>query len=101
MFFMGLATRYAGLKPFQDAYAGTGSFEDECFKYAGEKIIDWVEKGYFPEGVNSLKFDDGQDKQLMYQETAAMTLQEHGRPLHLKQTVKNSIRRSAGSHSRQ
>ncbi|MGN8779609.1 extracellular solute-binding protein [Blautia sp. HCP3S3_C12] len=75
MFFMGLATRYAGLKPFQDAYAGTGSFEDECFKYAGEKIIDWVEKGYFPEGVNSLSFDDGQDKQLMYQETAAMTLQ--------------------------
>ncbi len=75
MYFMGLATRYAGLQPFRDAYAGTGSFEDECFKYAGEKIIDWVEKGYFPEGVNSLSFDDGQDKQLMYQETAAMTLQ--------------------------
>lgn len=75
MYFMGLATRYAGLKPFQDAYAGTGSFENECYTYAGEKIIDWVKKGYFPEGVNSLSFDDGQDKQLLYQETAAMMLQ--------------------------
>lgn len=74
-YFMGLATRYGGLEPFDNAYAGTGSFEDECFVYAGEKIIEWVEKGYFPEGVNSLSFDDGQDKQLMYQETAAMTLQ--------------------------
>lgn len=75
MFFMGLATRYGGLEPFNAAYSGEGSFEDECFLYAGNKIQEWVEKGYFPEGVNSLSFDDGQDKQLMYQETAAMMLQ--------------------------
>ncbi len=75
MYFMGLATRYGGLEPFNAAYAGTGSFEDECFKYAGTKIQEWVNKGYFPEGVNSLSFDDGQDKQLFYQQTAAMMLQ--------------------------
>ena len=50
----------------------SGTFEDECFQYAGEKIQEWVEKGYFPDGVNSLSEDDGQAKQLMYQETAGM-----------------------------
>lgn len=74
MYFMSLATRYGGLEPFQKAVDGTGSFEDECFVYAGEKIQEWVKKGYFPEGVNSLSEDDGQAKQLMYQETAAMLL---------------------------
>ena len=75
MFFMGLATRHSGLEPFNAAFDGSGSFEDECFEYAGNKIREWVEKGYFPEGVNSLSFDDGQDKQLFYQETAAMMVQ--------------------------
>lgn len=72
MYFMNLAARKGGLEPFQNAVAGTGSFEDECFIYAGNKIQEWVKKGYFPEGVNSLSEDDGQAKQLMYQETAAM-----------------------------
>lgn len=72
MYFQCLAARYGGLEPFQSAVAGEGTFEDECFIYAGEKIQEWVEKGYFPEGVNSLSEDDGQAKQLMYQETAAM-----------------------------
>lgn len=72
MYFMSLAARMGGLEPFADAVAGTGSFEDECFIYAGQKIQEWVEKGYFPEGVNSLSEDDGQAKQLMYQESAAM-----------------------------
>ena len=74
MYFMNLATRYGGLKPFQDAVAGTGSFENDSFVYAGQKIQDWVNKGYFPEGVNGLSEDDGQAKQLLYQETAAMSL---------------------------
>ncbi|MBC7960103.1 MAG: extracellular solute-binding protein [Vallitaleaceae bacterium] len=74
MYFMNLATRHGGLKPFQDAVAGTGSFENESFVYAGQKIQEWVKKGYFPEGVNSLSEDDGQAKQLLYQETAAMSL---------------------------
>lgn len=72
MYFMSLAARMGGLEPFTDAVAGTGSFEDASFIYAGEKIQEWVKKGYFPEGVNSLSEDDGQAKQLMYQEKAAM-----------------------------
>ena len=54
MYFMNLAARYGGLEPFQEAVAGTGSFEDECFIKAGETIQNWVEKGYFPEGCTSL-----------------------------------------------
>lgn len=74
MFFQCLAARKGGLEPFKKAYAGEGSFEDECFEYAGEKIQDWVNKGYFPDGFNSMSEDDGQAKQLFYQETAAMYL---------------------------
>lgn len=73
MYFMNLATRFGGLEPFQNAVSGKGSFEDESFVYAGQKIQDWVNKGYFPEGVNSLSEDDGQSRQLLYQESAAMT----------------------------
>lgn len=74
MYFMCLAARYGGLEPFQNAVAGEGSFTDECFIQAGDKIVEWVNNGYFPEGVNSLSEDDGQAKQLMYQETAGMLL---------------------------
>ncbi|MCI5901545.1 MAG: extracellular solute-binding protein [Blautia sp.] len=73
MYFMNLAARYGGLEPFQKAVSGEGSFEDECFLWAGEKIQEWVEKGYFPEGVNSLSEDDGQARQLLYTGEAAMT----------------------------
>lgn len=76
MYFMYLATRFGGVDAFANAVAGTGSFTDEAFMYAAETIQDWVQKGYFPEGVNSLSTDDGQDRQLMYQEKAAMML--HG-----------------------
>ena len=73
-YFMCLATRYGGLDPFKNAVAGTGSFTDDSFIKAGEKIQEWVKAGYFPDGVNSLSEDDGQAKQLMYQETAGMLL---------------------------
>ena len=72
MFYQGFATRYAGLKDFRAAYDGTGTFEADCFKYAGNKIADWVKKGYFQEGMNSISTDDGQDRQAIYQEKAAM-----------------------------
>ena len=74
MYFMSLAARYGGLEPFQKAVAGEGKFTDDCFIKAGEKIQEWVNAGYFPEGVNSLSEDDGQAKQLLYQETAGMLL---------------------------
>ena len=74
MYFMSLATRYGGLAAFRAAVEGTGSFEDECFVYAGQKIQEWVGKGYFPEAVNSLNEDDGQARILMYEGSAAMLL---------------------------
>ena len=74
MYFQCLAARKGGLEPFQSAASGEGSFEDECFEYAGEKTQEWVEKGYFPDGFNSMSEDDGQARQLFYQETAAMYL---------------------------
>ena len=74
MYFMSLAARYGGLDPFQKAVEGEGKFTDDCFIKAGEKIQEWVNAGYFPEGVNSLSEDDGQAKQLMYQESAGMLL---------------------------
>lgn len=74
MYFMNLAVRYGGLMPFQKAVSGEGKFTDESFIKAGNKIQEWVKDGYFPEGVNSLSEDDGQAKQLMYQEKAGMLL---------------------------
>lgn len=74
MFFQCLAARKGGLEPFTKAAAGEGSFEDESFVYAGQKIQEWVEKGYFPEGFNSMSEDDGQAAQLFYTEQAAMYL---------------------------
>ena len=76
MYFMYLATRFGGTEAFAKAVDGSGAFTDEAFMYAAETIQDWVKKGYFPEGVNSLSTDDGQDRQLMYQEKTAMML--HG-----------------------
>jgi raffinose/stachyose/melibiose transport system substrate-binding protein len=76
MYFMYLAARFGGVDEFNAAVAGTGSFESPAFQYAAETIQKWVNAGYFPEGVNSLNTDDGQDRQLMYQEKAAMML--HG-----------------------
>jgi len=74
MYFMNLAARYGGIEPFQEAVEGTGTFEDSCFVRAGKKIQDWVKRGYFTEGSNSLSEDDGQARQLLYQEKAAMSL---------------------------
>ncbi len=74
MYFQCLAARKGGLEPFQKASAGDGTFEDECFVYAGKKIQEWVNKGYFPEGFNSMSEDDGQAKSFFYTEEAAMYL---------------------------
>ena len=76
MYFMYLVARHSGNDEFDAAYTQEGSFTSDAFIYAGEKIQEWVETGYFPEGVNSLSPDDSQDLALMYDGTCAMML--HG-----------------------
>jgi raffinose/stachyose/melibiose transport system substrate-binding protein len=63
---MYLATRYAGLEPFQNAVSGAGSFEHPSFEFAGNRIIDWVNRGFFAPGFNGNDEDAGQSRQLMY-----------------------------------
>lgn len=74
MYFQYLVTRYGGLEPFADAAAGTGSFENDAFVYAGQTIQDWVNKGYFCEGFNGMDDDSGQARMLFYSGDAAMDL---------------------------
>ncbi|HOO28016.1 MAG TPA: extracellular solute-binding protein, partial [Lachnospiraceae bacterium] len=74
MYYMYLVARYGGPDIITNAYDGSGSFVNEATQYAGEKIEEWVENGYFPEGVNSLSADDGEDRALLYQ-GAGMMLQ--------------------------
>ena len=78
MYYMYLVARHSGNAEFDAAYTqeNGGTFTSPAFIYAGEKIQDWVKKGYFPEGVNSLTADDNQDRALLYDGSAAMML--HG-----------------------
>jgi raffinose/stachyose/melibiose transport system substrate-binding protein len=72
MYFMFFATRRGGVAPFAKALEGTGSFTDPAFIYAGQKIQEWVDKGYFNTGFNGLDEDSGQSRQLLYRGEAAM-----------------------------
>lgn len=76
MYFMYLVARHSGNDEFNAAYDGTGSFTSEAFIWAGQKIQDWVNKGYFNEGFNSMITDNGEDRALLYNNTCAMML--HG-----------------------
>ncbi len=76
MYFMYLVARYGGVEEFNAAVDGSGSFTSPAFKFAAETIQKWIKAGYFPDGVNSINADDGQDRQLMYKDEAAMML--HG-----------------------
>jgi raffinose/stachyose/melibiose transport system substrate-binding protein len=72
MYYQFFATRYGGTAPFQAAMRGTGSFDTQNFIQAGQHIQDWVKKGYFNEGINSLAEDSGQSRQLLYSGKSAM-----------------------------
>jgi raffinose/stachyose/melibiose transport system substrate-binding protein len=72
MYFMFLATRRGGTQPFIKAVDGSGSFLDPAFIHAGEKIQEWVNKGYFNTGFNGLDEDSGQARQILYRGEAAM-----------------------------
>lgn len=74
MYFMFFATRRGGVTPFTKALEGTGAFTDPAFIYAGQKIQEWVNKGYFNTGFNGLDEDSGQSRQLLYTGDAAMTI---------------------------
>ena len=76
MYFMYLVARHSGNAEFDAAYDGTGSFTSEAFIWAGQKIQDWVKKGYFNDGFNSMITDNGDDRALLYSNTCAMML--HG-----------------------
>jgi len=74
MYFMFLATRRGGTAPFIKAVDGTGTFTDPAFIYAGEKIQEWVNKGYFLPGFNGLDWDSGQARAPMYRGETAMLI---------------------------
>ena len=72
MYYMYLTARYGGPEVIANAFAGTGSLVDDATIYAGTKIEEWVEKGYFPAGVNSLSPDNGDDRALLYKGAGMM-----------------------------
>lgn len=72
MYYMYLVARHGGSEIVSAAYDGSGSFVNDSTIYAGEKISEWVEKGYFPDGVNSLSPDNGDDRALLYQGAGMM-----------------------------
>lgn len=72
MYYCYLVARYGGPDIISNAYDGTGSLVNDATEFAGEKIEDWVDKGYFPEGVNSLSADNGDDRALLYQGAGMM-----------------------------
>lgn len=74
MYYMYLVTRFGGLNAFADAAAGKASFESPAFEFAGNKIQDWVKKGYFINGFNGMDDDSGQARQALYKGEAAMDL---------------------------
>lgn len=76
MYYMYLVARHSGNAEFDAAYDQSGSFTSDAFIYAGTKIQEWVDKGYFNEGFNSLITDNGEDRALLYDNTCAMML--HG-----------------------
>ena len=74
IYYMALATRRGGTQPFIKAVDGSGTFLDPAFIYAGEKIQEWVTKGYFNTGFNGLDWDAGQARAPIYRGEAAMVL---------------------------
>ena len=74
MYFMFLATRRGGTQPFIKGVDGSGSFMDPAFIYAGEKIQEWVNKGYFLPGFNGLDWDSGQARTPLYRGETAMLI---------------------------
>lgn len=67
-----LATRIGGGEAFLNAYSREGSFADEPFVQAGEKLLELVELQPFAEGFLGMNYGDSQI--LMVNQEAAMEL---------------------------
>jgi raffinose/stachyose/melibiose transport system substrate-binding protein len=74
MYFMFLATRHGGTQPFINAVDGSGTFTDPAFIFAGDKLREWVTKGYFLQGFNGLDWDSGQARAPLYRGETAMLI---------------------------
>jgi len=74
MYFMFFATRHGGVQPFINGVDGSGSLTDPAFIYAGDKIQEWVNKGYFLPGFNGLDWDSGQARAPLYRGETAMLI---------------------------
>jgi len=75
--FAWLALREGGPQAFTDAYyrVNGGTFEDPSFVKAGERIQDWVARGFYPEGANGINYDTGGSRMLFYTGRAAHIVQ--------------------------
>ncbi len=78
--FIYLSLRKGGKDAFLNAYhrKNGGTFEDESFIWAGQKIQEWVKKGYYPEGCNAINYDTGGSRMLFYSGMAAHIVQTNG-----------------------
>lgn len=78
--FIYLSLREGGRDAFLNAYnrENGGTFEDPSFIKAGEKIQEWVNKGYYPEGANAINYDTGGSRMLFYSGQAAHIVQTNG-----------------------
>jgi len=74
LIYMYLVARYGGPEAVVNAYfpENGGSFADEPFVKAAEKVQEWVKKGYIIEGCNSITSDSAGDRALIYNNTCAM-----------------------------
>jgi raffinose/stachyose/melibiose transport system substrate-binding protein len=69
-FYWATQNRYGGVAELNGAVYGPGAYTDPSFIKAGEVVVDLVERGFFPEGLNGI---GGADKyNLFTQEVGAM-----------------------------
>nr|WP_321306597.1 extracellular solute-binding protein [uncultured Sphaerochaeta sp.] len=73
--FVLLSMRLGGPDIFKRAIDGEVKFTDDVFVKAGNMLVDMVDKGYFPEGVNGIDYNTGGSRVMFYAEQAAMIVQ--------------------------
>lgn len=56
----------------------TVSFDNEVFVEAGYRLLDFVDKGYYPDGANGIDHNAGGTRMMFYNEIAAMFIMTNG-----------------------